>query len=130
MHAADPTGKPIDLVTSALAGMKPSPAKPAIVALRTPLARAIDVGKDPSDERALVASIVRTLGSADDLRSTRAPGLVVVGLYVGRIFEQVKSRPLFVIARQLDRVDGDGATDSPRDAEDAGSAPARVPDRE
>jgi dolichol-phosphate mannosyltransferase len=29
----------------------------------------------------------------------------VVGLYVGRIFEQVKTRPLFVIARQIDRAD-------------------------
>jgi dolichol-phosphate mannosyltransferase len=29
----------------------------------------------------------------------------VVGLYVGRIFEQVKSRPLFVIARQIDRAE-------------------------
>jgi glycosyltransferase involved in cell wall biosynthesis len=29
----------------------------------------------------------------------------VVGLYVGRIFEQVKSRPLFVVARQIDRAE-------------------------
>jgi glycosyltransferase involved in cell wall biosynthesis len=29
----------------------------------------------------------------------------VVGLYVGRIFEQVKSRPLFVIAREVDRAE-------------------------
>src|ERR1700716_1527308 len=33
----------------------------------------------------------------------------VVGLYVGRIFEQVKSRPLFVIARQIDRAEGSAA---------------------
>jgi polyisoprenyl-phosphate glycosyltransferase len=29
----------------------------------------------------------------------------VVGLYVGRIFEQVKTRPLFVIAREIDRAE-------------------------
>jgi polyisoprenyl-phosphate glycosyltransferase len=33
----------------------------------------------------------------------------VVGLYVGRIFEQVKSRPLFVIARQIDRAEAPAA---------------------
>jgi hypothetical protein len=36
----------------------------------------------------------------------------VVGLYVGRIFEQVKSRPLFVIARQIDRAE-EPATEEP-----------------
>jgi dolichol-phosphate mannosyltransferase len=29
----------------------------------------------------------------------------VVGLYVGRIFEQVKSRPLFIVSREVDRVE-------------------------
>ncbi len=76
VHAADPAGKPIDLVTSALAGTKPAAAKQTITPVRTPLARASDVGKDPNDERALFASVVRTLGNADDLRSTRAPGLI------------------------------------------------------
>lgn len=37
----------------------------------------------------------------------------VVGLYVGRIFEQVKSRPLYVIARQVDRAEAPGH-DEPR----------------
>lgn len=36
----------------------------------------------------------------------------VVGLYVGRIFEQVKSRPLFVIARQVDRAEESAAEES------------------
>lgn len=46
----------------------------------------------------------------------------VVGLYVGRIFEQVKTRPLFVIAREVDRAETSGGetprmrTGSPGDA--------------
>lgn len=35
----------------------------------------------------------------------------VVGLYVGRIFEQVKSRPLYVISRQLDRAEAPEAAE-------------------
>jgi polyisoprenyl-phosphate glycosyltransferase len=54
----------------------------------------------------------------------------VVGLYVGRIFEQVKSRPLFVIARQVDRVEADGAMEPSDETADAGSAPAQVPSDE
>jgi len=76
VRATDVAGRPVDLVTSALGGMKPPTAKSTTLPIRTPLARAIDVGKEPSEERALYASVVRTLGSADDLRSPRAPGLI------------------------------------------------------
>jgi len=43
----------------------------------------------------------------------------VVGLYVGRIFEQVKSRPLFVIARQVDRIEAADGRDSPGETAEA-----------
>src|SRR5207253_5052353 len=36
----------------------------------------------------------------------------VVGLYIARIFEQVKSRPLFVIARRVYRMKAEGGTDA------------------
>jgi len=35
--------------------------------------------------------------------------LGVVGLYVGRIFDQVKGRPLFVVDEQIDGDRGPGA---------------------
>jgi hypothetical protein len=76
VRAADPSGKSIDLATSAIGGFRPPSAKPVFSVVKTPLARAIDVGKDPSDERALFAAVVRTLGNADDLRSPRSPGLL------------------------------------------------------
>jgi dolichol-phosphate mannosyltransferase len=54
----------------------------------------------------------------------------VVGLYVGRIFEQVKSRPLFVIGRQVDRIEAEVHADLPSDSPDAEAATARVPNDE
>lgn len=76
VRSADPSGKPIELATSPLKGTKAPSAKQTIAQLRTPLARAVDVGKEPTDERALFASVVRTLGNADDRRSPRSPGLL------------------------------------------------------
>jgi glycosyltransferase involved in cell wall biosynthesis len=47
----------------------------------------------------------------------------VVGLYVGRIFEQVKYRPLFIISRQVGGPE-DGGRPSPADALAAAAGPA------
>ena len=41
-----------------------------------PLVRALELGKQPTAERALAAAIVRTKGGAEDLRSPRSPGLI------------------------------------------------------
>jgi len=76
VRAADMAGKPLDLRVSANVQLKSSPAKVSATPIATALAKVIDVGKDPSDERALAASVVRTLGAADDRRSTRSPGLI------------------------------------------------------
>jgi tetratricopeptide (TPR) repeat protein len=75
VHATDAGGKSLDLATSADLRMSSAFTKPAIVRVPTSLARAVDVGKDPSPERALIAAVVRSLGKSDDLRSPRAPGL-------------------------------------------------------
>jgi hypothetical protein len=42
----------------------------------TSLEKALDIGEGAAADRALAASIVRTLGGADDARSPRAPGLL------------------------------------------------------
>ncbi|HMJ54093.1 MAG TPA: transglutaminase domain-containing protein, partial [Polyangiaceae bacterium] len=76
VRASDVAGKPIDLAVSADVQLKPSAAKQAMAPIGTPLARILDLGTTPSDERALAASVVRTLGAADDRRSPRSPGLV------------------------------------------------------
>jgi len=47
-----------------------------VTVIPTALEKALEVGEAPSTERALTASILRTLGGADDLRSPRAPGLL------------------------------------------------------
>jgi len=76
VRAADLTGKPIDLVASADVQLKPSANKQAIVPVATALARVLELGATPSDDRALAAGVVRTLGAADDRRSPRSSGLV------------------------------------------------------
>jgi len=66
----------------ALADAEPAAPKVAIVppqgvtALRTSLDAGLDLGEAPSNERVLAASILRTLGGAEDGRSPRAPGLL------------------------------------------------------
>ncbi|MCK6588472.1 MAG: transglutaminase domain-containing protein [Polyangiaceae bacterium] len=47
-----------------------------IARVPTSLEKALEVGDAPAADRALVASIARTLGGADDARSPRAPGLL------------------------------------------------------
>ena len=47
-----------------------------VTVLRTSLDAALELGDAPSNERVLAASIVRTLGGAEDGRSPRAPGLL------------------------------------------------------
>jgi transglutaminase-like putative cysteine protease len=42
----------------------------------TTLERALEVGSEPSHERALVGAVARTFGGAEDAQSPRAPGLV------------------------------------------------------
>ena len=37
----------------------------------------------------------------------------IVGLYVGRIFEQVKGRPLYVVAERVGGVGGEAPPESP-----------------
>jgi hypothetical protein len=76
VRAADLTGKPLDLTVSASVQLKSSSPKVSATPIVTSLAKVIDVGKEPNDERALTASVVRTLGAADDHRSTRSPGLI------------------------------------------------------
>jgi hypothetical protein len=60
-------------------------AEPTVVAIipplgvtvrRTSLDAALDLGESPSNERVLSASILRTVGGAEDSRSPRAPGLL------------------------------------------------------
>jgi hypothetical protein len=48
----------------------------SIARVQTSLEKALDTGEAPAAPRALAASIVRTLGGADDARSPRAPGLL------------------------------------------------------
>jgi tetratricopeptide (TPR) repeat protein len=76
VRATDTTGKSLDLVASAEVALKPPGGKPAITPVATALSRIVDVGNTPSDQRALAASVARTLGAADDRRSPRSPGLV------------------------------------------------------
>jgi tetratricopeptide (TPR) repeat protein len=76
VRLSDAAGKPIDLAASADVQLKAASAKPAFTPIATPLARALDIGKDPSEERALVSAVTRTLGFADDKRSLRSPGLI------------------------------------------------------
>jgi hypothetical protein len=76
VRAADAAGKPIDLAVSADVQLKPSAGKQPIVPVATALAKVLDLGAAPSDERALAASVARTLGAADDRRSPRSPGLI------------------------------------------------------
>ena len=57
-------------------GAKGKPAAKGVTPVATSLQRAIDAGASPSVEQALIASIVRTLGGAEDGRSPRAPGLL------------------------------------------------------
>ncbi|HKQ70215.1 MAG TPA: transglutaminase domain-containing protein [Polyangiaceae bacterium] len=77
VRATSAAGRPIDLATSAPAGMKIAPdAKVSVNAIPTALARAVETGKSPSEERALYTGVVRSLGNADDLRSPRSPGLL------------------------------------------------------
>jgi len=57
-------------------GWTPSTTADAVKRVPTTLEKALDIPPDPSVEQALVASIVRTFGGADDTRSTRAPGLL------------------------------------------------------
>ncbi|HZF54559.1 MAG TPA: transglutaminase domain-containing protein [Polyangiaceae bacterium] len=47
-----------------------------IARVPTSLEQALAIGEAPAADRALAASIVRTLGGADDARSPRAPGLL------------------------------------------------------
>jgi hypothetical protein len=47
-----------------------------VTVLRTSLDAALDLGESPSNERVLAASILRTVGGAEDGRSPRAPGLL------------------------------------------------------
>lgn len=47
-----------------------------VTVLRTSLDAALDLGESPSNERVLSASILRTVGGAEDSRSPRAPGLL------------------------------------------------------
>jgi transglutaminase superfamily protein len=47
-----------------------------VTVLRTSLDAALDLGESPSNERVLAASILRTIGGAEDSRSPRAPGLL------------------------------------------------------
>ena len=47
-----------------------------VTVLRTSLEAALDLGESPSNERVLAASILRTVGGAEDGRSPRAPGLL------------------------------------------------------
>ena len=47
-----------------------------VTVLRTSLDAALDLGEAPSNERVLAASILRTVGGAEDGRSPRAPGLL------------------------------------------------------
>jgi len=76
VRATDPSGKPVELATSADIRVKVAPAKPTINSVATPLARVVEVGKNPTEERAMIAAVVRTLGKSDDLRSPRASGLL------------------------------------------------------
>lgn len=67
---------PLALATSSnLAGLSIPPPLPG-VALRTSLDAGLALGDSPSNERVLAASILRTLGGAEDSRSPRAPGLL------------------------------------------------------
>ncbi|HEX9294546.1 MAG TPA: transglutaminase domain-containing protein [Polyangiaceae bacterium] len=76
IRATGLSGKPLDLTTSVAFAAKPAEAKQTLSPVVTSLGRAIAVAKDPPEERALSASIVRTLGDSDDRRSPRAPGLL------------------------------------------------------
>jgi hypothetical protein len=49
---------------------------PGITMLRTTLEKALAVGESPTLAQTLSAAILRTVGSADDARSPRAPGLL------------------------------------------------------
>jgi tetratricopeptide (TPR) repeat protein len=76
VRASDAAGKSIELAASADVQLKSATTKPAFTIVPTALARTLDIGKEPSDERALASSVTRTLGAADDKRSPRSPGLI------------------------------------------------------
>jgi tetratricopeptide (TPR) repeat protein len=76
VRASDPSGKPLDLTTAADLRLKPAATKPNITPIPTALTRVVDVGKNPTEEKAMSAAVVRALGKADDLRSPRASGLL------------------------------------------------------
>lgn len=82
----DEARKPLALATSsdlsrlrlAPSGDKAAPLPAGVTRVRTSLEAAIEVGEAVTPERALVAAVARTLGSGDDQRSPRAPGLLDV----------------------------------------------------
>lgn len=72
----DPSGRPLALPASPnLAGIAPPNDASKLVAIETPLAKALSLGPRASEKDAFHAAISRTLGGAEDQGSPRAPGL-------------------------------------------------------
>src|SRR5262249_26293252 len=77
VHATDASGKPLELSTSAAFAKRADVAqRPVFHAVATSLERALRVGDKAALLPSFSASILRTLGGADDLRSLRAPGMI------------------------------------------------------